>query len=34
VEDNGKNLELKPNYVCVEGAKEGVKFYFASLYMP
>ena len=28
------NLELKPNYVCIETSKEGVKFYYAVLYMP
>lgn len=28
------NLELKPNYLCVESSKEGVKYYYAVLYMP
>ena len=34
VEESENHLELKPNYKCVEGQKEGVKFFFAQLYMP
>lgn len=32
--NEGKNLELKPNYICVESCREGLKFYYATLYMP
>jgi len=28
------NLELKPNYICIETSKDNVKFYYAVLYMP
>jgi hypothetical protein len=33
-QEQSNNLELKPNYVCIETSKEGVKFYYAVLYMP
>jgi uncharacterized protein YuzB (UPF0349 family) len=33
-EKNDNNLDIKPNYVCAESCKEGLKFYYAILYMP
>jgi hypothetical protein len=32
--NEGKNLDIKPNYISFESCKEGVKFYYATLYMP
>ena len=32
--NSGKHLELKPNYVSEEHARDGVKFFFTILYMP